>query len=148
MLKKEKKDKKTKHLDNISSNPEVLKSKKLKDVVKDDSESSDTKRNTRSAETEKKKRVKQESIKPIQQEPTKSELQEKFNKIQEAKAKRDQPRSSVLSNIQERRKLLWGNKKDKSNSVKDWEKSSFGSEQEKKKFLKLMGVKNVDKVCS
>lgn len=78
--------------------------------------------------------------------PDTTNAESKLNKSQDKKSDNN---ANVLASIKERRKLLWGDDSSKTEekSKNDWTKSHFSNPQDKKKFLKLLGMKSVDKVC-
>merc|ERR1712100_261511 len=73
--------------------------------------------------------------------------QRKYKKVEKESKVNTNPTPTNLS-VQEKRKLLWGKKKQTEPKSNVWASANLGNDEQNKKLLKLMGVKNTDKIES
>lgn len=138
----EKEDKKVKKK---SKDHKKHKKSKEQSIKHDERAEEVTKISKRSKEKSEGDKIKNKDIQGEKDFPEKSDVVTMINKIQSRKPDQN---TNALSSIKERRKLLWGDTPSTTSneSKNDWSKSQFNKPQDKLKFLKLMGMKNVDNV--
>merc|ERR1711943_54039 len=112
------------------------KKKSKGDKDKQEKESKDRKPKEKTS----KKRSRSESL--VEEEPPK-----KIQKVEKESKVNTNPTPTDLS-VQEKRKLLWGKKKQTEPKSNVWASANLGNDEQNKKLLKLMGVKNTDKIES